>query len=81
MTLFDRLYNYMVLMRVLEGVSNGRLINNYSGPGMFNETCWAIESDSRPMDVEARAFELGLKGGKIGCHNDKAVVYWPLVRN
>jgi hypothetical protein len=52
-----------------------RLHTDYSGRGMYGNTCWGITCGD-PEDVIA---EVGVKGARRDCMGRRTIIYWPAI--
>ena len=58
---------------------NERFHDDYSGRGMYGETCAAIYTDDANWVIE-QASEAGIKGARTDSMGLGAVVYWPSIK-
>lgn len=57
-------------------IVGGEVRDNYSGRGMFGQTCYGIDTDS-PADAIDAAAAMGLRGAKTDSMGKGHIVYWP----
>lgn len=55
------------------------LRQNYSGRGMYGETCVGIVTDA-PMDCIEGAVSRGIRGARTDSMGLSTIVYWPKVQ-
>lgn len=57
-------------------IVGGTLRNDYSGRGMYGETCYGIDCQSSTDCIETAA-QFGIKGAKVDNMGKSWIVYWP----
>jgi len=66
------------IIRAVAKLVGGEFRNDYSGRGMFGQTCCGIDCRDAKLAVK-RAASCGLRGASVDSMGKGVIVYWPSV--